>query len=67
MNNRNNIFLFLLLQMITVYNATMLGWNVKKIGINTYEISIKKSACDTWKINDLNKIIDDIVSYKIIS
>ena len=66
MNNRNNIFLFLLLQMISIYNATMLGWNVKKIGSNTYEFSIKKKSCDTWKIRNLNKIIDDIVSYNII-
>ena len=67
MNNQNNIFLFLLLQMISVYNATMLGWNVKKIGCNKYEFSIKKKSCDTWKINNLNKIIEDIVSYKIIN
>lgn len=67
MNARNNIFLFLLLQMIVIYNATVLGWNVKKIGSNRYEISIKKASCDAWKINDLNKIIEDIVSYNIIS
>jgi hypothetical protein len=67
MNNRNNIFLFLLLQVITVYNATTLGWHVKKTGDNTYEFTIKKATCDMWKINDLGKIIEDIVSYNIIS
>lgn len=68
MNNRNNnIFLFTLLQIVSIYNAIILGWNVKKIGANTYELTIKKTTCDTWRINDLSEIINDIVSYNIIN
>ena len=69
-NNRNNTnsynFLFILLQIISVYNATILGWNVKKIGTNKYEFTIKKTSRDTWKISSLDEIINDIVSYNII-
>jgi hypothetical protein len=67
MNNIDNRFLFKLLQIISVYNATFLGWNVKKIGENTYEFTVKKSLCNTWRINDLATMIDDIVSYNIIT
>jgi hypothetical protein len=61
MDIRNNIILFSLLQIIAVYNATVLGWNVKKIGDNRYEFTIKKKTNDLWKIDDLSRIIDDIV------
>ena len=64
--NSNNYFLFVLLQIISVYNATLLGWNVKKIGTNKYEFTIKKASCDTWKISTLDEIVNDIVSYNII-
>ena len=61
MNNQINIFL--MIQIISVINALTLGWNVKKTGQNRYELTIKKSECHAWRINDLGKIVDDLVTY----
>ena len=67
MNNQTNIFMLLLIQIITIHNAISLGWNVRKIGINRYELTIKKSRIDNaWNIPNLEKIINDIVSYKLV-
>ncbi len=66
MNNQTNIFMFCLIQMITIHNAISLGWNVRKIGTNKYELTIKKKQLsNAWYIPDLEKIINDIVSYKV--
>jgi hypothetical protein len=59
--------MLLLIQIITIHNAISLGWNVRKIGINRYELTIKKSGiANAWNIPNLEKIINDIVSYKLV-
>jgi len=55
----HNLILYVL-QIISIYNAILTGWKVKKIGYNTYEF--------TKKINDypLNDFINNIVTLSII-
>ena len=67
MNNQTNIFMFLLIQIISIHNAVSLVWNVRKIGKNSYELSIKKNDTrNALYIPSLEKIINDIVSYKMV-
>ncbi|MCJ7637746.1 MAG: hypothetical protein MUO21_09685 [Nitrososphaeraceae archaeon] len=66
MNTNINMFMFWFIQVMTIHNAISLGWNVKKIGSNKYELSIKKGDEHTsWNIPCLEKIINDIISYRV--
>lgn len=47
-----------ILQIITLYNARVLGWSIEKIGENTYELT-KNVDCDI----DLSVLLNDIVSF----
>lgn len=40
MPNQNVVLLYLI-QIISIYNAILMGWNVKKLGKNTYELTKK--------------------------
>lgn len=51
-----NILLLYLVQIISIYNAILMGWNVRKLGKNTYELTKK---IDTYN-NKLPEIIDTI-------
>ena len=41
MMQNQNILLLYLIQIISIYNAILMGWNVKKLGKNTYELTKK--------------------------
>lgn len=41
MNNENYNILLYVLQIISIYNAIIMGWDVKKIGLNKYELTKK--------------------------
>lgn len=51
-----NILLLYLIQIISIYNAILMGWNVKKLSKNTYELTKKIDVSD----DNLMKIIDAI-------
>jgi hypothetical protein len=51
--------LFLItLQVITIYNAMKLGWDVEKIDNRTYKLSKNISELSNFKLNDfINRIV----------
>lgn len=53
---------FYVLQIITIYNVVKLGWDVKKIGENTFELSKKNNNIHF----DLENFIDEITTIKNI-
>jgi hypothetical protein len=58
MNSEYYNVLLCIIQIISIYNALIMGWNVKKIGINTYELTIKKNNIVNMKLEDLiNNIV----------
>lgn len=58
MTHNQNILLLYLIQIISIYNAILLGWNVKKLGKNTYELTKKIDVLD----NNLTKFVDAITN-----
>jgi len=56
MIQNQNILLLYLIQIISIYNAILMGWNVKKLGKNTYELTKKIDVSD----NNLTKFIEAI-------
>jgi len=59
MNKKYHILLLYLIQVISIYNAIRLGYEVKKISNNTYEFTIKnKTIC-------LHDFIDEITSFDL--
>lgn len=62
MNNRE--ILIYILQILAIYNAIILGWDVKKLDNNKYEFS-KKMPID--KNYSLTNFVDNIVSFNIDS
>ena len=64
MNNEYYNIMLYLIQIISIYNALMMGYNVKKIGINKYELTIKRTDDADIK---LDEVINNIVSFNIIS
>ncbi|QKF93904.1 hypothetical protein QKU48_gp0446 [Fadolivirus algeromassiliense] len=58
MNTEYNILLYIL-QIVSIYNAIVMGWDVKKIGMNTYELT-KKNIRD--KNIDLNEFVNSLIS-----
>ena len=59
MNKKYHILLLYLIQVISIYNAIRLGYEVKKISNNTYEFTIKnKMIC-------LHDFIDEITSFDL--
>lgn len=61
--NESYILMLYVLQIVSLYNAIILGWRVKKIGMNTYELS--KNIDDNFDFN-FQEFIDHIVSVSII-
>ncbi len=59
--NNIKIFIFLLIQIMTINNAVSLGWNVRRIGSNKYELTIRKDNKNNKSC--LKQIMNDIVSY----
>jgi len=64
MNNEYYNIMLYLIQIISIYNALMMGYNVKKIGTNKYELTIKRTDVADIK---LDEVINNIVSFNIIS
>lgn len=58
----HNIILYLI-QIVSIYNAIIIGWNVRKIGINKYELSTKNNNIADF---GLREIIETIVTFNII-
>jgi len=56
MIQNQNILLLYLIQIISIYNAILMGWNVKKLGKNTYELTKKMDVSD----NNLTNFIEAI-------
>jgi hypothetical protein len=59
MNTEYNLLLCII-QIISIYNALMLGWNIKKIGRNKYKLIIKNENIAKMKLTD---IVNNIVSF----
>lgn len=56
MIQNQNMLLLYLIQIISIYNAILMGWNVKKLGKNTYELTKTIDVSD----NNLTKFIEAI-------
>lgn len=59
----DNLLLFLI-QIISIYNALMMGCNVRKIGVNKYELTIKRKDISEMNLTDF---INNVVSFNITS
>lgn len=60
MNSEEHLVVLYILQIITLYNVVTLGWKVKKIGTNTFELYKKMTSIEKAQFdldNFLNKII----------
>ena len=64
LSNSNKKLLLYILQVITIYNAIILGWSVKKIGCRKYELS--KKLININEQFDLITFIEQISTSKII-
>lgn len=51
MNEYYFIFLYLV-QVISLYNVMAMGWNIKKIGVNTYELTTTDKNIGNIKLRD---------------
>lgn len=56
MMQNQNILLLYLIQIISIYNAILMGWNVKKLGKNTYELTKKIDISDKNLTNFIEAI-----------
>lgn len=54
--------ILLIVQIVTLYHASTLGWKVKKIGNRKYELSKSISEIENF---DLTKFMNNIVRVKI--
>ena len=63
MNKQDRIVLFYAIQIISIYNALKLGFEIKKIDKNSYEIYHKTDPSIFDNI-DLNKFVDNITQIK---
>lgn len=52
-----------ILQIVTIYNAIMLGWSVKKINNNTYELTRQLNGASV----DIHDFIEKILKNKLIN
>lgn len=59
MNNEYYFILLYLVQIISLYNAISMGWTVKKIGVNKYELSTKNKEIGNI---ELSQFMINIVS-----
>ena len=55
-----------ILQIISVYNALVKGWNVKKINHNTYSFSRTIASIEDLKITP-QSFIDEIISCNFVT
>lgn len=53
------ILILCVLQVMTLYNAQKIGWQVRKIGERTYEFTKSIDSLETFS---LEKFIDTVVS-----
>lgn len=60
MNNKNMILITT--QVITLYNISLLGWTIKKIGHQQYELSKKITDIDNFDNFDLSIFIDNVLN-----
>ena len=58
----SKMFILWFVQIMTINNAISLGWNIKKIGSNKYELTLKKNS---QNINCFERMIKNIVSYDV--
>lgn len=58
-----NILLYIL-QIISIYNAIAMGWDVRKIGLNKYELTKKNIREHNI---ELDKLVDQLVSFNFIT
>lgn len=66
MITKERFLIIYIMQIISVYNAILLGWKVKKIGNNKYELSIKNVEAENINLLDfINKLVscNPIVDY----
>lgn len=59
MTYNQNILVYLI-QIVSIYNAIQMGWNVKKISGNTYELTKKNINSSN---DNLSNFIDVITKY----
>lgn len=60
----NRAIILYILQMTTLYNAMVLGWKVKKIGNNRYELSKKIDEINEF---DLKNFVNCVGNGKFIT
>ena len=65
-HNNYKVLLTHILQIITVFNAIVMGWNVKKIGNNKYLFSKKISEIKESDYN-LSHFSDNIIKWNFIN
>jgi hypothetical protein len=59
-----------LIQIIAICNALILGYNVKKIGVNKYKLILKKTAAQNiqnMQNDNFEELINNIISFNMIS
>lgn len=58
------IIVLYVLQIMSIYNAIIMGWNVKKIGSNKYELTKKYITGQNIELTDLvNKLVSGESQY----
>lgn len=63
MNTEYYHVILYLVQIVSIYNAITMGWNVRKIGMNRYELSTKSK--EATKIG-LAEIIENIFAFNAL-
>lgn len=59
----NKTAIIQILQIIMVYNALVLGWKVKKINTNTFELSRRIEDAQNF---DMKNLLQNIISFDLI-
>jgi hypothetical protein len=62
MDQQYKIVLLYIIQIVSIYNAILLGWSVKKIGLKTYKLSKKINDQNSF---DIKNIVNEIISFNI--
>ncbi len=59
-NNRH--ILIVIIQIMTLYNIALLGWEVKKIGSGQYELSKNIVDIENYENFDLHIFINNVIN-----
>ena len=59
-NNRH--ILIIILQIMTLYNIALLGWEVKQIGMGQYELSKNIVDIENYENFDLHIFINSVIN-----